>query len=768
MSKSKSKGRVTWPKTSPSFGSNSYPIEVNESIQALIEPHVGSFNFMLEEGLEFAVRSITPMTISIANQPKMTLWIESASVGTPTIRQSGDDEKPLYPSECRQRGISYLAPLSVTIGQSFAGGSSVQHIQRVVGDIPIMVRSKKCHLVGLSPKSLVRRKEEANEMGGYFICNGNERCVRLLQMPRRHHIMAVKRSSYVKRGALYSDMAVVMRCVRRDQSAVSVTLHYLVDGNATIRFGVRKQEYLVPAVLLLKALYSLTDKEIFDRVIRGDTKNTYLCARIELILRESKKFGVHTRDEALAYLGKHFRNALPYLSDDMTNIDVGNRLLDEWVFVHIPVGENGRAQKAELAMLMLRKLYAFARGEICADNPDSVMSHELLLPGHLYLMLLKEKLQDSLQSIKFNIAKAYAPPSYVTARTNPTPPSLSDTTFIKKMWERTSNIGHAMTYFLNTGNLRTTSGLDLMQLAGYTIVAEKLNYYRYFSHFRSVHRGQFFTTMKTTAVRKLLPDSWGFMCPVHTPDGSPCGLLNHLAVKCQLVTSPPWTAENEGEQELKLARYLASIGLRPGTGFSDGAMVMPYNELPVMYNGKVLGSAPLTVCHALMKALRTLKVSDDVHLRFKRGVLPTMEIALIEPVECGPFPGLFLSTDAARMIRPVQQMDSKKTEMIGPLEQVFMDIACLDADVRPATTHRELHSTNMLSLVASLTPFSDYNQSPRNMYQCQMAKQTMGTPCHSLVNRTDNKMYRIQTPQSPIVQNARLSEFQCDEYPLGM
>ena len=34
----------------------------------------------------------------------------------------------------------------------------------------------------------------------------------------------------------------------------------------------------------------------------------------------------------------------------------------------------------------------------------------------------------------------------------------------------------------------------------------------------------------------------------------------------------------------------------------------------------------------------------------------------------------------------------------------------------------------MLSIVASLTPFSDYNQSPRNMYQCQMAKQTMGTP----------------------------------------
>ena len=45
-----------------------------------------------------------------------------------------------------------------------------------------------------------------------------------------------------------------------------------------------------------------------------------------------------------------------------------------------------------------------------------------------------------------------------------------------------------------------------------------------------------------------------------------------------------------------------------------------------------------------------------------------------------------------------------------------------------AFTHTETHPMAMLSVVASLTPFSDFNQSPRNMYQCQMGKQTMGTP----------------------------------------
>lgn len=43
-------------------------------------------------------------------------------------------------------------------------------------------------------------------------------------------------------------------------------------------------------------------------------------------------------------------------------------------------------------------------------------------------------------------------------------------------------------------------------------------------------------------------------------------------------------------------------------------------------------------------------------------------------------------------------------------------------------SHAEVNCAAMLSVVASLTPYSDFNQSPRNMYQCQMGKQTMGTP----------------------------------------
>lgn len=52
---------------------------------------------------------------------------------------------------------------------------------------------------------------------------------------------------------------------------------------------------------------------------------------------------------------------------------------------------------------------------------------------------------------------------------------------------------------------------------------------------------------------------------------------------------------------------------------------------------------------------------------------------------------------------------------------MHLTIAVRNKDViEGITSHRELKPTAMLSFVAQLTPFSDFNQSPRNMYQCQV------------------------------------------------
>lgn len=74
-----------------------------------------------------------------------------------------------------------------------------------------MVRSSRCHLQHLTQKELVARKEEALEFGGYFIVNGIEKLIRLLIVPRRNFVMALKRSAYLNRGPVYTDKATVIR-----------------------------------------------------------------------------------------------------------------------------------------------------------------------------------------------------------------------------------------------------------------------------------------------------------------------------------------------------------------------------------------------------------------------------------------------------------------------------------------------------------------------------------------------------------------------------
>lgn len=53
---------------------------------------------------------------------------------------------------------------------------------------------------------------------------------------------------------------------------------------------------------------------------------------------------------------------------------------------------------------MLRKLYATVSGSCCPDNSDSPQHQEVLLPGSLYGMIIKERMEEILNNIRNNIA----------------------------------------------------------------------------------------------------------------------------------------------------------------------------------------------------------------------------------------------------------------------------------------------------------------------------------------------------------------------------
>ncbi len=186
----------------------------------------------------------------------------------------------------------------------------------------------------MSSAELVKHHEEPEEFGGYFVINGNERLIRYLILPRRHHVISLVRPSFVNRGPSYTPYAVQIRCVRPDQTSVTNTLHYLSNGSAMLRFSWRKQEYVIPIMLVLKALVSASDKEIFEGVMVQDYEDTFLSDRVELLLRSFKMYSLYTGDQCLQYLGDKFR-VVVNMPEDWTNQAIGTWLINKVVLVHL-------------------------------------------------------------------------------------------------------------------------------------------------------------------------------------------------------------------------------------------------------------------------------------------------------------------------------------------------------------------------------------------------------------------------------------------------
>lgn len=751
---------------SPPPDKTAYP-----TLAEAVEPHVASFNtvFLPQGQLHHALRDIgtktfldgdaSQTTTDTGTEPRVRnrlqvrvrdVFLSPSSLPPSNKVEAEATRRNIMPVECRERHVTYRGRFRGRIEYRVNDGEWKESV-RDFGYLPIMLRSNRCHLQGLSPKELVDQREETEELGGYFIVNGIEKLVRMLIVNRRNYPAAIIRPSFVNRGPNYTKYGIQIRSVRPDQTSQTNVLHYLADGNVMFRFSWRKNEYLVPAMMILQALVETNDREVFEGIVgragsKGIETKQFVSDRVELLLRNYKAYNLFERAGTRAFLGAKFRPVLS-IAEDLSDEEAGVEFLRKLVLPHLgayDVTEANNADKFRMLLFMIRKLYALVEGDCAVDNPDAVQSQEILLPGHLYGMIIKERLDEWLSSIGLSLRD--------WGRNNQWQSFTSrefDRDFLSKIIRKTNeNLGQALEYFLSTGNLVSPSGLDLQQISGFTVVAEKLNFYRFISHFRMVHRGSFFAQLKTTTVRKLLPESWGFLCPVHTPDGSPCGLLNHLAHKCKIIT--------ESCDVSVVSDLMAQMGV-----VSTSAATLD-ESVVVQLDGRILGFCAPKQAKVIADTLRYWKV-DGSH-----GIPLQLEVGYIPSSNAGQYPGVYIFSSPARMLRPVKYLPLDRLDYVGPFEQPFMSIACTEPEITSGdSTHVEYDPTNILSIVANQTPFSDFNQSPRNMYQCQMGKQTMGTPGTALKYRTDNKTYRLQTGQTPVVRPPLYNEYGLDNFPNG-
>ena len=82
-------------------------------------------------------------------------------------------------------------------------------------------------------------------------------------------------------------------------------------------------------------------------------------------------------------------------------------------------------------------------------------------------------------------------------------------------------------------------------------------------------------------------------------------------------------------------------------------------------------------------------------------------------------------------------------------------------------THCEIHPSTALGIISSCIPFPDNNQSPRNTYQCAMAKQAMGMYVSNFKLRMDKTAYVQTYTARPIVDTRIMNFIKLNKIPSG-
>ncbi|KAI5181629.1 DNA-directed RNA polymerase I subunit RPA2 [Nematocida sp. AWRm80] len=738
---------------------------MNTEAKRLFRPHVDSFNRFLHESIGKITRSFEPIEVLDLKGNKVRIALEKIMISKPMlysrVNNNVTELDRILPSECRRSSRTYKSSVTGTLNISVNGIDRVECIN--LGLMPIMVHSDKCHLKGMSEGQLVQAKEDPNDFGGYFIQNGTEKLCRLIQIQKRNYLIGMYRESMKKQITGMSPHLVSVKSTAPDGTASAFSLHYMHDHSIKVKIVIQDKTLYIPLAIVLRALSGNTDKEIKDSLCSVLRDNS-LLEYVDLLLQSfmyQKEYGQH---ESLVLLGNKmhpFYRLSPWsltyrlpagmankvrksLHDDpacydaqisqcykpLTDLECGKKFLQDKIAVHTEDFE----EKYNLIILAIAKLIRQVAEVSAPDNVDSLPTHELISVGDTFAEIMAHNIKRWRRSLLIHTVRNAA-----MCNEDFTESSVIDNVL------KCSRMSVEQHYdnLIATGTVKLSTIISDYfgsQKTGLTIIAERLNFWRYFSHFRSVHRGAIFEELRTSAVRQLLPESWGFLCPVHTPDGTPCGLLTHLSHQCEV---------SQQSHNIPL-RILTEMGVSVAQGNN-------LLGIPVIQNLVVVGTVKESQAERLVHRLRALKIKDKkyIHAEVFYQNTPLSQ------------PAIYIINTPNRLVRPVYNLLEKQIEYIGTTEQLYIQIQNLGDSSTPNATHKEIDPTSILSIVAGSTPLGNFNPSPRNMYQCQMGKQSMGTTPHSQKYRSDQKVYSLDYPQVPLLHTNIYKKYNLGEYANG-
>lgn len=476
---------------------------------SIVDSSMRSFEQFIEKDMQAIVdeNKVIEPTIIPPNIDELKVVLGKVRIGKPSIIEAEGSERPLYPYEARIRNLTYASPIYLTFN-TYINGKLSESIERDIGMMPIMLKSKYCLLHNLSFNELIEKGEDPYDPGGYFIINGTERVLVNIEDLVANHFTVESASTgpskYV--GKIFSS---------HESYKIPVTIEMFKDGIIYVSFS-RAQR--IPFVILLKALGMTNDKDIMDTISLGDDFS-------EMITNLYEGVNFKTREDALDKLSK----LMNINQSKEIRIQRTADMIDNLFLPHIGREEKDRMDKAINLCKYVRKYLLVAKGIISEDDKDHYQNKRLKLPGDLLGDLFRVSLRTLINDILYNFQRIVKRGKF---------PSFSVIVRSKLL---TSRIYSSMA----TGNwIGGRSGVSQRM--------QRLNYAESLSHLQRVV-SPLSPTQENFAARELHGTHFGRLCPVETPEGKNIGLKKNLAFFAYISSD---------EKEEEILKSLVNLGLK--------------------------------------------------------------------------------------------------------------------------------------------------------------------------------------------------------------
>jgi DNA-directed RNA polymerase subunit B len=689
--------------------------------EGLVKQHLDSYNDFVQNTLQRIIDEIQGITIEV---PGHTYDIKfgTIEVDEPRVVEVDGTVREVYPREARIRNLTYAAPLYLDIILNEEGRESLECVN--IGDLPIMVKSNLCLLSKHTPEQLIRMGEDPEEVGGYFVVNGSERVIVSLEdlAPNRVLIEVDNRGSKpVYRGKVFSTTV-----------GFRARIEMALKSKGEIAVSIPGVPVAVPFIVLMRALGVETDREIAEMI----SLDPDILNELEPSFREASN--IHTIEDAVLYIG----NRVAFGQVKEFRIKRAETILERNLLPHIGREVDDKLDKAIFLGEMASRIIELKLGRREEDDKDHLKNKRIKLAGPLLAELFRSAFWSLYRDMRYQFRRMSTRRKGVLISAAVRPGIIS------------SRVQHA----LATGNWRRGR-------VGMTQLLDRTNTLSTLSHLRRL-QSPLSRSQPNFEARDLHSTHWGRLCPNETPEGANCGLVKNLALMASVSV---------GTDAEKVKRTLIYLGVTPAKMADEQ---IRHLGAKIFVEGYLLGytMTPDELVTTVREMRRRRELSGEVNI----GYYADHNEIYVNCDEGRIRRPLIVIQDGkpllrARHIRNIQTGRWQWSDLVreGILEYLDAEeeenayIAIDQTSVADEHTHMEICNYAILGVTASIIPFPEHNQSPRNTYQAAMAKQAPGIYAMNYRDRTDTRAHLLHYPQQPLAQTKPMGIIGYNQRPAG-